>query len=77
MPLSTSYISFNFQNLNRRPFTASKAYKCNIKENDKCIKCNEIEDTLLIDCDTYAYNIWTELNMCLKILPPQIKESIS
>ena len=79
MPLSTIYKSFNFQILNRTLFTASKAYKCNIRENDKCIKCNEIEDTahLLIDCDNYAYNIWTELNICLKILSPQIKESIS
>ena len=79
MPLSTIYKSFNFQILNRTLFTASKAYKCNIRENDKCIKCNEIEDTahLLIDCDKYAYNIWTELNICLKILSPQIKESIS
>ena len=41
MPLSTIYKSFNFQILNRTLFTASKAYKCNIRENDKCIKCNE------------------------------------
>ena len=37
MPLSTIYKSFNFQILNRTLFTASKAYKCNIRENDKCI----------------------------------------
>ena len=78
MPLSTIYKSLIFKSLIGH-YTASKAYKCNIRENDKCIKCNEIEDTahLLIDCDNYVYNIWTGLNICLKILSPQIKESIS
>ena len=77
MPLSTIYKSFNFQILNRTLFTASKAYKCNIRENDKCIKCNEKEDTahLLIDYNNYAY--YGQSIICLKILSPQVKESIS
>ena len=68
MPFLTIYKSINFKILNRTLLTASKAYKYNIRETDKCIKCNEKEDTthLLIDCDNYAYNIWTELNICLK-----------
>merc|ERR1712105_254248 len=69
MPLSTIYRSFNFQILNRTLFTAEKAFKCRINDYDKCIKCNDKEDTshLLIDCDNYAYIIWTELNSCVKI----------
>ena len=31
-------------------------------------------DLLLIDCNNYAYNLWTELNRCLKILSLQIKK---
>ena len=41
MPLSTIYRSFNFQILNRTLFTAEKAFKCRINDNDKCIKCND------------------------------------
>ena len=79
MPLSTIYKSFNFQILNRTLFTAEKAFKCKINDNDKCIKCNNTEDTshLLIDCDNYAYIIWTELNSCVKIVSPNAKECIS
>ena len=79
MPLSTIYRSFNFQILNRTLFTAEKAFKCRINDNDKCIKCNDKEDTshLLIDCDNYAYIIWTELNSCVKIISTNAKESIS
>ena len=46
---------------------------------DGVIKCNDKEDTshLLIDCDNYAYIIWTELNSCVKIISTNAKESIS
>ena len=78
MPLSAIYKSLNSQILNKTLFTASKAHECNKRENDKCIECNEIEVTahLLIDCDNYAHDIWTELKICLKILLPSIKERI-
>ena len=38
MPFSTTNKSFNFQILDRTLFTASKVYKCDISETDKCIK---------------------------------------